>query len=96
MRQKLVAQTLAFAGTGHQTGDVHELDRRRQDALGADDLGQFTQTGIRHFDHADVGLDGAERIVFGRNTGARQGVEESRFADVGQADDAALQSHGVP
>lgn len=96
VREELVAQAFALAGARHQAGDVDEFDRGRQDALGLDDLGQLLQTRIRHLDHADVRLDGAERIVLGGDAGAGQSVEECRFANVGQADDAALQSHGNP
>lgn len=38
-----------------------------------------------------VRLDGAEGIVLRRDTRLGQGVEESGLADVGQADDAALE-----
>jgi hypothetical protein len=51
---------------------------------------------VGHFDDADVGLDGAEGVVLGGDAGLGEGVEEGRFADVGQADDAALESHGIP
>ena len=48
-----------------------------------------------HLDDADVGIDRAERIVLGRGClGGRQGVEERRFPDVGQADDTEAE-HGV-
>ena len=47
----------------------------------------------QHLDHADIGLDGAERIVLGSDAGLGQGVEEGGLADVGQADDAALEAH---
>jgi hypothetical protein len=35
------------------------------------------------------------REVLGRDAGLGQGVEQGGFADVGQADDAAIESHGV-
>ncbi len=35
----------------------------------------------------------AKRIVRGLNAGFGQGIEQGGFADVGQADDAALESH---
>ncbi len=92
--QELVAQAFALAGAGHQARDVDELDDGRHDALGLDDLGQLRQPRIGHFDHADVRLDGAERVVLGRDAGLGQGVEEGGLADVGQADDAALEAHG--
>jgi hypothetical protein len=50
-----------------------------------------SQTRIGHLDDAHVGLDGAERIVFRRDAGLGQRVEEGGLADVGQADDAALE-----
>ena len=47
---------------------------------------------VRHLDDADVRLDGAERIVRRRDAGLGQRVEQGGLADVGQADDAALQA----
>jgi hypothetical protein len=93
-RKELVAQAFALAGASHQAGDVDELDDGRQDALGLDDLGQRLQPRVGQLDHADVGLDGAERVVLGGDAGLGQGVEQGGLADVGQADDAALQAHG--
>ena len=81
-------------GAGHQAGDVDELDDGRRDALRLDDFGQLLQARIGHLDDADVRLDGAERIVLGRDAGLGQGVEEGGLADVGQADDAAFETHG--
>jgi hypothetical protein len=94
--QELVAQAFTLGGAGDQTGDVHELDDGRLDLLRIDDLGQGVEARIGHFDDADVGLDGAEGVVLGGDAGLGEGIEEGRFADVGQADDAALESHGVP
>ena len=37
-----------------------------------------------------------ERIIRGFNAGFGQGIEESGFADVRQADDAALERHEIP
>ena len=92
--QKLVAQTFARAGTGHQARNVHKLDNGRHDALGRDDLGQLLQTRIGHLDHAGVGLDGAKGVVFSGDAGFGQGVEKGRFANVGQTHDAAFEAHG--
>ena len=49
---------------------------------------------VGHRDVADIGLDGAERIV-GRLRRRRlgQGVEKGRLADIGQADNAAFETH---
>jgi hypothetical protein len=92
--EELVAQALALAGAGHQAGDVHELHDGWYHAFGLDDGGQLLQARIWKFHHAHVGLDGAEGVVLGRDAGFGQCVEEGRLADVGQADDAALEAHG--
>ena len=96
VREKLVAQALALTGTRHQPGDVDELDRGMLHALRVDDLGELLKTGIGNLDHAHIGLDRAERIVFGGDARLGEGVKQRRFADVGQADDATLQSHESP
>jgi hypothetical protein len=91
--KELVAQALALACAGHQPGDVDELDDRRHDALGLDDLRELLQPRVRQLDDADVGLDGAEGVVLGSDAGLRQGIEKGGLADIGQADDAAFEAH---
>ena len=92
--QKLVAQAFAFGGPGHQAGNVHKFHYGGQNALGLDDVSQRLQARVRHFHHAHVGFNGAEGVVGRFDTGFGQGVEKGRFADVGQADDAAFETHG--
>ena len=82
--QKLVAQALALGSALHQTGDVHELDDRRGFLLGLVNFRQLVQTGVRHRDHAHVGVDGAEGIVGGLRAGVGDGVKEGALAHVGQ------------
>ena len=53
--------------------------------------GEGIEARIGHLDDADVRLDGAERIVLRRDAGLGERVEQGGLADVGQADDAALQ-----
>ena len=48
---------------------------------------------IGHRDDADVRVDRAERIVLGRNFRGGERVEQRRFTDVRQSDDAALDAH---
>lgn len=83
MFEELIAQPLALARTGHQSGDVDEFDDGRDDALGLYDAGEFGQARVGDFDHAHVGFDGAEGVVgrFDPRFGKR--VEEGGFADVG-------------
>ena len=61
------------------------------------DRRQRLQARIGHRHAADIGLDRAERII-GRLRRRRrgQGVEQGRFADIGQTDDAAIETHQVP
>ena len=94
--QELVTQAFAFGSTRDQTGDVYKFHHGRQNALGVHDLGQILQTLVRNFDHTDVRFDGAEGVVFSRNAGFGQSVEQSGFTNVGQANDAALQCHEYP
>ena len=96
VRQELVAQALAFRRASHQAGDVDELDDGVDHAFRLDDGGQRIHARVRHFDHADVRLDGAERIVFSRDAGFRQRIEQGGLADVRQADDTALETHEKP
>ncbi len=93
--KELVAQTFAFRGAGHQTGNVHEFHDRRNHLLRLGDGRKLRQPGIRHFDDADVRLDGAERIVFRRDSGLGQRVEQRGLADIGQSDDSAFETHGI-
>ena len=57
-------------------------------------LRQRVQPRIGHRHIADIGLDGAEGII-GRLRRRRLGqrVEQGGLADIGQADDAAFESH---
>jgi len=83
VRQELVAQTLALGRALHQPRDIHELDHGRDLLLGPDELEQAVEPGVGHGDHADVGLDGAERVVLCRRLRGGEGVEQGGLADVG-------------
>ncbi len=93
VREELVAEALALRGAGDEAGDVDELDRRRQDLLRLRDGRERVEPRVGHGHDADVRVDGAERVVLGRDAGARQRVEQGRLADVRQADDAAADAH---
>ncbi len=94
--EELVAEPFALRRAAHETGDVDEREPRRDDLRRLGDRGERVEPLVRHADLADVGLDGAERIVrgFGRRR-LRQRIEEGRLADVRQADDAALEAHDL-
>ena len=92
--EELVAQALAAAGAAHQAGDVDEFQAGGHGFLRFADGRQHAQARVGHGDAADVGLDGAEGVVggLGRGGGGER-VEEGGFADVGEADDAAVEAH---
>lgn len=94
LAKELVAQTLTFRRAAHQSRDIHEFQLRRNHGLGLGDFRQLVQARVGHGNAAHVGLDGAEGEVGGLGgSRRRQGVEEGRLADVGQADDAAVETH---
>ena len=64
--EKLVAEPFALRRAFDETGDVDELHDGGDGALRLHDRREPGEAGVRDFDHADVRLDGAERIVRGR------------------------------
>ena len=94
--EELVAQAFALRGAAHQAGDVDEGDAGRDDLLRLGDRRDLLQARIGHRHLAGVRFDGAERIVGGlRRRRPGQRVEKRRLADVGQANDAAFETHCV-
>src|SRR5918997_435188 len=91
--QELVAQPRSLRGAADDAGDVHERHRRRDDLLRAEDLRELVQPRVGHAHHADVRLDGGERVVRREDVVLGQGVEEGRLADIGQADDPDGETH---
>ena len=86
--QELVAKALTLACAAYQTGDIHELDHSRRGLLCVIEFGQRLQTLVRYSDHADIRVDGAERIVCAFRARLRNCVEQGGLADVRQSDDA--------
>ena len=93
VRQELVAQPLAFARALDKAGDVDEFDSGRDNTARMDDLCEFAQALIGDRHDADVGVDGCERIVCCKTCLVRQCSEQSRLADVRQADNANGKRH---
>ena len=89
--EELIAQALAVGGAFHQAGDVHELKGRRDQRADLGDLAELRQARVRHTDDAEVGFDGAERVILRRGlVRAGDGVEERGFPYVRKTDDACL------
>ena len=90
--KELVAQALALAGAGDEPGDIHELDGGGDDDIGLGDLLEDLGAFVGHDHDADVGVDGAERVVGGLGlAGAGKGVEEGGLTHIGEADDASFE-----
>ena len=93
--EELVAEPLAFRGAAHEAGDVDEGEPGRHDLHGFRELCQRIEARIGHRHLADIGLDGAEGIISRLRRRRRgQRIEQGRFTDVRQADDAAFETHG--
>jgi hypothetical protein len=88
--QELITKSFPFAGTLYEAGDVHDLNGRRNHPVWFDQLFQFDQALVRNRNYADIWLDGAKREIRRLRLGAAQGVEEGRFAYVGESDNACL------
>ena len=73
--EELIAQAFALRGTRHQSRDIDELDRRSDHLLRLGDGGELCEPRVGHLDDADVGVDGAERIVLRRDPRLGEGVE---------------------
>ena len=93
--EELIAEAFALACSGDETSDVDEFHDRGHNAFGLDDFRQGRKARIGHFDDARVRFDRAEGIVFRGDARLRECIENGRLADVGQADDATLQTHNL-
>ena len=92
--EELIAEAFALRGAAHEAGDIDEGEARRNDFRRSRDRGQRGEPRVGHGDLAHIRLDRAERVVRRlRRRGLRQRVEERRFADIRQADDAAFEAH---
>ena len=89
--EKLVSQSFARAGTADDPGDIDDAQGGGNDLFGLDELIDHVQPGIRHRDHADVGLDGGERVVGRQRARRRQALNKRAFADVRQSDNSNFQ-----
>ena len=85
--QELVAEALALGRAFDETGDVHEFDGRRHDGFRMVEFCEQVEALIGDRNDADVGLDGAERVVRGLGARVGDGIEERTFPDVGKPDD---------
>ena len=66
MTEELIAKTFARTRALHESGNIDELNRSRDDFLRVRYLGESRQPRIGHRHDADVGIDRTERIIFRR------------------------------
>ena len=97
MREKFVPQSLAFGGALDKSRDIDKFDHGGRVFFRMIHFRKRIEPRIRHGDHPDVWLDGAERIIGRLGACVCDGVEKRAFADVRQADDSEFHSlHPLP
>ena len=82
--QELVAQTFALGSALDEAGDVDELDDRRGQLLGLEEVGQLGQTLIGNRHDAHVRVDGAEGVVGRFCACLGQRIKKGTFSHVGK------------
>ena len=65
VREELVAEAFAFACAFDDARDVDELHGGGDDGVGLDVFDDAVEAGVGDGDHADIRVDGAERVVGG-------------------------------
>ena len=89
MGQEFVAQTFALGGSLDQSGNIDEAHGGGNGfPFGFVHIRQSGKAAVGNIDNADVGLNGAERIVGRLSAGLGNGIEQRAFADIGQSHDA--------
>ena len=92
--EELIAQPLPFGGAANETRNIDKCQPRRHDRRRFRERRKSFQPLIGHCHFTDIRLNGAKWIIGSlRRRGFRQRVEEGRFADIRQADDAAFKTH---
>ena len=83
--QKFVPQSLSLTCTGYQSGNIHHLNRRGDQAGCINQFRKWFEPCIGHLNYTDIWIDGTEWIVGClRLAGLGQGVKQCAFAHIGQ------------
>jgi hypothetical protein len=80
--EELVSQPLPGASSPHQPRDIHEVDRRGDDAFAADHPGHGDQAFVRDSGDTEVRIDGRERVILGLGPCTGKAIEYRGLADV--------------
>ncbi len=94
--QEAVAEALALVRSGHQPGDVVEVDRVPDDLRGAHGRGDLLHALVAHRHDRHVRLDRREGVVGGLGARFGERVEERGLARVGHPHDADSRAHERP
>jgi hypothetical protein len=86
--QELVAQTFTNRCATHDTGDVNERHRSRQQTLRSIHVGETLQARVWKVDDTDVRFDSCERVVRRQNVVLGQCIKEGRLANIWQSHDS--------
>lgn len=86
MRQKLIAQAVAFGCSLHQSSDVEDSQDGRSDFLRLEEICELLKTCIFDVDEGSIWIDGTERSVLDWDVEIGEEVESAAFADVGHAE----------
>ncbi len=91
--QEFIPQPLACTRSADDPRDIHHPQRGRDDLLRLLKLIDHLEPIIRHGNHADVRLDGRERIISRQRPRRGECVEDGALANIGQTDNSDFQCH---
>jgi hypothetical protein len=89
MGKELVSKPFTLRGAFDQAGDIDKAHCGRDDLFAVGLLGEDLEARVVEIDDAEIGVDGAKRVVFRGDLLAGQGIKKSRFADIGKPHNAA-------
>ena len=91
--QEFISQSLATAGTFHQSGDVNYLHCCGNNLSRMNQLGETIESLVGDSNHAHVGFDSTEREICRLRLSIRQAVKQGGLAHIRQSHNTTLQCH---
>ncbi len=95
MREKLVAKPLSLACALDQSCDIHKLDDGRNHFLALIHLFKHAESFVRNRHHADVWINGAERVISRLRSGFCQCVKDGALPHVWKSHNSYFHKHLV-
>ena len=93
VRKELIAQAFPLARACNDTRDVDELHRGWNDRVWFHMGYDLIEPRVGHGDHADIGIDRAERIIRRLGLSGGERVKNGRLAHIGQSYDTDVERH---